>query len=183
MGAIEFDKVTKRFPDGTVAVDDLSLGVDDGEFMILVGPSGCGKTTALRMIAGLEEITDGEIRIGDRVVNALEPKERDVAMVFQSYALYPHMTVRDNIAFPLKMQRVENFGEYGIEIKTKVTCVPGGQWEVRKKLYPMIKQLFEENGIEFARPTVKVSGSGTDNETVAARTVAAKKARAAKAAD
>jgi small-conductance mechanosensitive channel len=83
---------------------------------------------------------------------------------------------------PLKMQRVENFGEYGIEIKTKVTCVPGGQWEVRKKLYPMIKQLFEENGIEFARPTVKVSGSGTDNETVAARTVAAKKARAAKAA-
>jgi small-conductance mechanosensitive channel len=83
---------------------------------------------------------------------------------------------------PLKMQRVENFGEYGVEIKTKVTCVPGGQWEVRKKLYPMIKQLFEENGIEFARPTVKVSGSGTDNETVAARTVAAKKARAAKAA-
>jgi multiple sugar transport system ATP-binding protein len=106
MGAIEFDRVTKRFPDGTVAVDDLSLGVQDGEFMILVGPSGCGKTTALRMIAGLEEITDGEIRIGERVVNELEPKERDVAMVFQSYALYPHMTVRDNIAFPLKMQKV-----------------------------------------------------------------------------
>ncbi len=106
MGAIEFDRVTKRFPDGTVAVDEISLDVRDGEFMILVGPSGCGKTTALRMVAGLEEITDGEIRIGDRVVNALEPKERDVAMVFQSYALYPHMSVRDNIAFPLKMQKV-----------------------------------------------------------------------------
>jgi multiple sugar transport system ATP-binding protein len=106
MGAIEFDRVTKRFPDGTVAVDGISLDVHDGEFMILVGPSGCGKTTALRMVAGLEEITDGEIRIGERVVNALEPKERDVAMVFQSYALYPHMSVRDNIAFPLKMQKV-----------------------------------------------------------------------------
>ena len=106
MAAIEFDRVTKRFPDGTVAVDDVSLDVQDGEFMILVGPSGCGKTTALRMVAGLEEITDGEIRIGERVVNALEPKERDVAMVFQSYALYPHMSVRDNIAFPLKMQKV-----------------------------------------------------------------------------
>jgi len=106
MAAIEFDHVTKRFPDGTVAVDDVELEVRDGEFMILVGPSGCGKTTALRMVAGLEEITSGEIRIGDRVVNGLEPKERDVAMVFQNYALYPHMTVRENIAFPLKMQRL-----------------------------------------------------------------------------
>jgi multiple sugar transport system ATP-binding protein len=106
MAAIEFRGVTKRFPDGTVAVDDVSLGVTDGEFMILVGPSGCGKTTALRMVAGLEEVTAGEIVIGERVVNQLEPKERDVAMVFQNYALYPHMTVRDNIAFPLKMQRI-----------------------------------------------------------------------------
>ena len=106
MAGITFEGVTKQFPDGTVAVDNISLDVPDGEFMILVGPSGCGKTTALRMVAGLEEITSGEIAIGDRVVNDLEPKERDVAMVFQNYALYPHMTVRDNIAFPLKMQRV-----------------------------------------------------------------------------
>ena len=100
MAGIEFQGVTKQFPDGTVAVDDISLDVPDGEFMILVGPSGCGKTTALRMVAGLEEITAGEIVIGGRVVNELEPKERDVAMVFQNYALYPHMTVRDNIALP-----------------------------------------------------------------------------------
>jgi multiple sugar transport system ATP-binding protein len=106
MAAIRFEHVTKRFSDGTVAVDDFSLEVGDGEFMILVGPSGCGKTTALRMVAGLEDVTEGEISIGDRVVNQLEPKERDVAMVFQNYALYPHMRVRDNIAFPLKMQKL-----------------------------------------------------------------------------
>src|SRR5262249_55736816 len=90
---------------GTRAVDDLSLEVQDGEFMILVGPSGCGKTTALRMVAGLEEVTSGDIRIGDQVVNKLDPVDRDVAMVFQNYALYPHMTVRDNLAFPLVVQR------------------------------------------------------------------------------
>jgi multiple sugar transport system ATP-binding protein len=106
MASIQFDNVTKRFGDGTVAVNGVSLEVPDGEFMILVGPSGCGKTTALRMVAGLEEITEGEIRIGDRVVNDLEPGDRDVAMVFQNYALYPHMRVRDNMAFPLKMQKV-----------------------------------------------------------------------------
>ena len=102
MAAIELDAVTKRFPDGTVAVNEMSLEVEDGEFMILVGPSGCGKTTALRMVAGLEEVTDGEIRIGGQVVNDVEPGDRDVAMVFQNYALYPHMTVRENIAFPLQ---------------------------------------------------------------------------------
>jgi len=115
MAGIQFKEVTKRFPDGTVAVDDLSLEVPDGEFMILVGPSGCGKTTALRMVAGLEEVTEGEIAIGERVVNSLEPKERDVAMVFQNYALYPHMSVRDNISFPLKMQRLDRR-----EIETRV---------------------------------------------------------------
>src|SRR5881275_3052871 len=106
MGAIEFDHVTKRFPDGTVAVDEIELTVQDGEFMIFVGPSGCGKTSALRMVAGLEEITSGEIRIGGRVVNDVEPPDRDIAMVFQNYALYPHMSVEDNISFPLRMQRM-----------------------------------------------------------------------------
>jgi multiple sugar transport system ATP-binding protein len=106
MASITFQGVTKEFDDGTVAVDDLHLMIRDGEFMILVGPSGCGKTTALRMVAGLEQPTAGEIAIGDRVVTHLDPVDRDTAMVFQNYALYPHMTVRDNIGFPLRMQNV-----------------------------------------------------------------------------
>ena len=106
MGAIDLEHVTKRFDDGTVAVDDLTLSVEEGEFMILVGPSGCGKTTALRMIAGLEEASEGSIRIGGREVKDLPPSRRDVAMVFQNYALYPHMTVRDNIGFPLRKQKL-----------------------------------------------------------------------------
>jgi multiple sugar transport system ATP-binding protein len=99
--------VTKRYPDGTEAVKQMNLEIADGEFVILVGPSGCGKTTALRMIAGLEEITEGELRIGDSVVNDLPPRDRDIAMVFQSYALYPHMTVRDNMGFALRLAKVE----------------------------------------------------------------------------
>jgi multiple sugar transport system ATP-binding protein len=95
------------YPDGTRALSDFALDVADGEFVVFVGPSGCGKTTALRMVAGLEDITEGEIRIGERVVNELEPRERDVAMVFQNYALYPHMSVYDNIAFGLKMRKVQ----------------------------------------------------------------------------
>jgi multiple sugar transport system ATP-binding protein len=106
MAGITFQGVTKRFGDGTVAVDDLDLEISDGEFMIFVGPSGCGKTTALRMVAGLENPTSGQILIGDKVVNDLDPVDRDIAMVFQNYALYPHMTVRDNIGFPLRMQNV-----------------------------------------------------------------------------
>jgi multiple sugar transport system ATP-binding protein len=106
MATIEFAHVTKRFDDGTVAVDDLNLAIDEGEFLILVGPSGCGKTTALRMVAGLEEVSTGEIRIGERVVNDVVPSRRDVAMVFQNYALYPHMTVSENISFPLRQQRL-----------------------------------------------------------------------------
>jgi multiple sugar transport system ATP-binding protein len=105
MAKVAFEGVSKVFKDGTRAVDRLTLSVGDGEFMVLVGPSGCGKTTALRMVAGLEEITGGAIRIGDRVVNDLTPKSRDIAMVFQSYALYPHLTVRDNVAFPLKIKK------------------------------------------------------------------------------
>jgi len=103
---IEFDSVQKIYADGTQAVHDLDLEITDGELMVLVGPSGCGKTTALRMLAGLEEITDGEIRIGERVVNDLTPKDRDIAMVFQSYALYPHMTVEQNLAFGLKLRKL-----------------------------------------------------------------------------
>ena len=92
MSEIVLDEVTKRFPDGTEAVKKMSLDVPDGEFMVLVGPSGCGKSTALRMIAGLEDVTEGELKIDDQVVNDLAPKDRDIAMVFQNYALYPHMT-------------------------------------------------------------------------------------------
>src|SRR5271167_3470375 len=93
VATISLDNVTKVYPNGLKAVDQLSLDVADGEFMVLVGPSGCGKTTALRMVAGLEEITDGTLRIGDRVMNDVSPKDRDIAMVFQNYALYPHMSV------------------------------------------------------------------------------------------
>ena len=106
MAEIVMDEVTKRFPDGTEAVKDMNLDVGDGEFIILVGPSGCGKSTALRMIAGLEDITDGQVRIGEEVVNEKAPKDRDIAMVFQNYALYPHLTVRDNMAFPLRLAKL-----------------------------------------------------------------------------
>jgi len=104
MASVTFDHVSKRFAGGTLAVKDFSLDVKDTEFMVLVGPSGCGKSTCLRMLAGLEEISDGEIRIGERVVNDVPPRDRDIAMVFQSYALYPHMTVFDNLAFGLRMR-------------------------------------------------------------------------------
>jgi multiple sugar transport system ATP-binding protein len=105
MAEIALDHVTKRFPDGALAVDDFNLDIADGEFMILVGPSGCGKSTTLNMIAGLEDITEGELRIGGKLVNQMAPKDRDIAMVFQSYALYPHMTVRENMAFALKLAK------------------------------------------------------------------------------
>ncbi len=105
MAEIILDHVTKRFPDGSLAVDDFNLNIADGEFVILVGPSGCGKSTTLNMIAGLEDITSGELRIGGQVVNSKSPKDRDIAMVFQSYALYPHMTVRENMGFALKLAK------------------------------------------------------------------------------
>src|SRR6187455_3491353 len=106
MAEIAYDGVSKIYDDGTHAVEEFDLEIADGEFMVLVGPSGCGKTTALRMVAGLEEITEGTLRIGDRIVNDLTPRERDIAMVFQSYALYPHLSVYDNIAFSLKLHKV-----------------------------------------------------------------------------
>src|ERR1700754_3007110 len=103
MADIVLDHVSKTYADGYTAVKDLNLEIGDGEFMILVGPSGCGKSTALRMIAGLEDITGGELKIGGQVVNDRTPKDRDIAMVFQNYALYPHMTVRENMGFALKL--------------------------------------------------------------------------------
>src|ERR671915_428142 len=106
MAGVTFDEVSKIYPDGTRAVNDVNLEIEDGEFMVLVGPSGCGKSTALRMVAGLEDISEGVLRIGERVVNHLPARDRDIAMVFQSYALYPHLTVYENIAFGLKLQKM-----------------------------------------------------------------------------
>ena len=116
MANIVLDKVTKRYPDGYEAVREMSLTIEDGEFVILVGPSGCGKSTALRMIAGLEDISDGELSIGGDVVNDKAPRDRDIAMVFQNYALYPHMTVRENMGFALKLAKTDKG-----EIDKKVT--------------------------------------------------------------
>ncbi|HHV96965.1 MAG TPA: sn-glycerol-3-phosphate ABC transporter ATP-binding protein UgpC [Clostridiaceae bacterium] len=115
MASVVLKNVTKRFEGGVIAVSNFNLDIEDKEFIILVGPSGCGKTTTLRMIAGLEEVTEGEIYIGDRLVNDVQPKDRDIAMVFQNYALYPHMTVFDNMAFGLKLRRTPK-----AEIKRRV---------------------------------------------------------------
>jgi multiple sugar transport system ATP-binding protein len=115
VASVTFEHVTKRFSDDVIAVNDLHLEIRDGEFLVLVGPSGCGKTTALRCLAGLEQISEGRIRIGDRVVNRVPPKDRNLAMVFQSYALYPHMTVYDNLAFGLKLLKTPK-----AEIKRRV---------------------------------------------------------------
>ena len=115
MGAINISSVGKVYPNGTRALEDVNIEINDGEFVVLVGPSGCGKTTLLRMVAGLEDITEGEISIADNVVNEVAPKDRDIAMVFQNYALYPHMSVYDNMAFSLKLRKLSKE-----EIDTKV---------------------------------------------------------------
>ena len=106
MGAIQINSVGKIYPNGTRALEDVNIEINDGEFVVLVGPSGCGKTTLLRMVAGLEDITEGEISIGEKIVNEVAPKDRDIAMVFQNYALYPHMSVYDNMAFSLKLRKL-----------------------------------------------------------------------------
>ena len=116
MATVQMENVNKIYENGFHAIHDLSLDIADQEFLVLVGPSGCGKSTALRMVAGLETITGGVMKIGDRVVNDVQPKDRDIAMVFQNYALYPHMTVADNIGFALKLARVPKD-----EIKRRVT--------------------------------------------------------------
>jgi multiple sugar transport system ATP-binding protein len=139
LAEVTFDGVGKVYPDGTRAVSDMDLEITDGEFMVLVGPSGCGKTTALRMVAGLEDISEGVVRIGERVVNHVPPRDRDIAMVFQSYALYPHLSVYDNIAFGLKLRgekkseidrRVKEAAQIlGLEpfLKRKPRALSGGQ--------------------------------------------------------
>ena len=106
MATVELEELTKIYPGGVKAVDAMSLSIDDGEFVVFVGPSGCGKSTALRMVAGLEEISEGVLRIGGNEMTRVHPRERDIAMVFQNYALYPHLTVRKNIAYPLKLAKV-----------------------------------------------------------------------------
>ena len=116
MGAINITSVGKIYPNGTRALEDVSIKINDGEFVVLVGPSGCGKTTLLRMVAGLEDITEGEISIADKIVNEVAPKDRDIAMVFQNYALYPHMSVYDNMAFSLKLRK---FSKDEIDKKVK----------------------------------------------------------------
>ncbi|KPJ90224.1 MAG: hypothetical protein AMJ53_14380, partial [Gammaproteobacteria bacterium SG8_11] len=119
MASVTYDHVTKRFDD-VIAVNDFDIKVEDKEFLVLVGPSGCGKTTALRLLAGLEDITEGKIYIGNRLVNDIAPKDRDIAMVFQSYALYPHMSVCDNMAFGLKLRKMDK-----VEIKRRVENAAG----------------------------------------------------------
>ena len=139
MSSVTYDHVVKRYTADVTVVKDLNVDIKDKEFMVLVGPSGCGKSTALRMLAGLESITEGQIRIGERVVNNVAAKDRDIAMVFQSYALYPHMSVYDNMAFPLQMQhmkkdemdrRVKNASKIlGLDpfLKRKPRALSGGQ--------------------------------------------------------
>ncbi|MDA8046065.1 MAG: sn-glycerol-3-phosphate ABC transporter ATP-binding protein UgpC [Actinomycetota bacterium] len=131
MASVTFENVSKRYPNGFEAVHELSLDVAEGEMMVLVGPSGCGKTTALRMMAGLEGITSGTLHIGDRLVNNVSPQERDVAMVFQNYALYPHMTVAQNIGFSLKLRRLPKH-EIRQKVKDAAEILGLGEWLDRK---------------------------------------------------
>ena len=131
MATVDMEKINKVYENGFHAVKDMDLNVGDGEFMVLVGPSGCGKTTALRMVAGLEDITSGTLKIGGKVVNDETPKERDIAMVFQNYALYPHMTVAENIGFALKLRKMPK-PEIAAKVKDTAEILGLTEWLDRK---------------------------------------------------
>ena len=131
MGAIQINSVGKIYPNGTRALEDVNIEINDGEFVVLVGPSGCGKTTLLRMVAGLEDITEGEISIGEKIVNEVAPKDRDIAMVFQNYALYPHMSVYDNMAFSLKLRKLSK-SEIDEKVKEAAKILEIGELLERK---------------------------------------------------
>ncbi|HEY7849013.1 MAG TPA: ABC transporter ATP-binding protein, partial [Ktedonobacterales bacterium] len=131
MADVRFERVTKRYTEKATIINDLSLHVRDHEFLALVGPSGCGKTTALRMIAGLEEVTEGDLLIGDRRVNDVAPKDRDIAMVFQNYALYPHMSVRDNMAFSLQLRHMPR-AEIDARVKRAADMLGLGEYLARR---------------------------------------------------
>jgi len=166
MSALQLSSLTKRFPDGTVAVDDLSLEIHDGEFLVLVGPSGCGKSTTLRMIAGLEEITDGEVRIGDRVVNHVPPKDRNISMVFQNYALYPHMNVRKNLSFGLELR----YGGGLIGRTVRRLLRPAKARELnqkRKEITPRVQQAAELLKIPHLLSRMPKQLSGGERQRVA----------------
>src|SRR6478672_528669 len=131
MASVTLDRINKKYENGFHAVHDLSIDIADGEFLVLVGPSGCGKTTALRMVAGLEDISTGTLKIGERVVNTLSPKDRDIAMVFQSYALYPHMSVADNIAYGLHIRKMDK-AEIGRRVQKAADMLELGPMLERK---------------------------------------------------
>ena len=133
MASLSLKNVTKVYPNGFVGVKDFSLEIADKEFIIFVGPSGCGKSTTLRMIAGLEEISSGELKIGDKVVNDVEPKDRDIAMVFQNYALYPHMSVYDNMAFGLKLRLISWFMRQLRSLISSICLI------VSRRLFPVVR--------------------------------------------
>ena len=148
MGAIQINSVGKIYPNGTRALEDVNIEINDGEFVVLVGPSGCGKTTLLRMVAGLEDITEGEISIGEKIVNEVAPKDRDIAMVFQNYALYPHMSVYDNMAFSLKLRKLS---KSEIDEKVKEAAKTGTKKLQQVKFTPPPTQELEK--IKGKKPT------------------------------
>ena len=133
MASLSLQHINKTYPNGFQAVKDFNLEIEDKEFIIFVGPSGCGKSTTLRMIAGLEEISGGTLKIGDKVMNDVEPKDRDIAMVFQNYALYPHMTVYDNMAFGLKLRKVPK-DQIDKAVREAARILDRGSWQSRQAL-------------------------------------------------
>ncbi len=138
MAEIQFKEITKRYPDGFEAVKSVDLDIGDGEFMILVGPSGCGKSTALRMIAGLEDITEGDLMIGGERVNDLPPRDRDIAMVFQNYALYPHMTVRENMGFALKLAKTDKSTIDARSTRRRRSSISSSIWIASRRTCPVV---------------------------------------------